>query len=178
MIRGDDFDRFAQHLSAEILYRHLGSSDRAHAGDIRVDARHVLEHADFHDAVGNLFLSWRSEWRREQQRGGGRDNTRSLHRRLPNISLAGILSSVVRLVMPFFPQYRRSQIMEPYLLHFGAVWAPNSRERFYHHKPPRDLQPRQPFQATRPQARVTHLRPRRRLTESYGPRVGHPSRRR
>ena len=56
MIGGDDFDRFAQHLSAEIFYRHLGSSHRAHAGDVRVDARHVLEHANFHDAVGNLFL--------------------------------------------------------------------------------------------------------------------------
>ena len=75
MIRGDDLDRFAQHFSAKILYRHLGSGYRADAGYIRVDARHVFEHADFHHAVGDLFLGLCSECAREQQRGAGRDGS-------------------------------------------------------------------------------------------------------
>src|SRR5215471_18625855 len=61
--------------------------------------------------------------------------------------------------MPFFPQYRPSHLTQAYLLHFGAVWAVDSRERFYHHDPLRDLEPRQLFQATRPQARLIHFRP-------------------
>src|SRR6516165_8604269 len=68
--------------------------------------------------------------------------------------------------MPFFPQYRLSHLTQAYLLHFGAVWALDSRERFYHHNPLRDLEPRQLFQATRSQARLIHLRPGRRLNES------------
>src|SRR5262249_35873297 len=78
--------------------------------------------------------------------------------------------------MPFLPQYRLSHLTQAYLLHFRAVWALGSRERFYHHNPLRDLEPRQLFQATRPQARLIHLRPGRRLNESYRYRVGHPSR--
>src|SRR5215475_14005214 len=78
--------------------------------------------------------------------------------------------------MPFFPQYRLSHLTQAYLLHFGAVWALDSRERPYHHNPLRDLEPRQLFQATRPQARLIHLRPGRRLNESYRHGVGHPSR--
>src|SRR5262249_28869380 len=78
--------------------------------------------------------------------------------------------------MPFFPQYRLSHLTQAYLLHFGAVWALDSRERPYHHNSLRDLEPRQLFQATRPQARLIHLRPGRRLNESYRHRVGHPSR--
>ena len=42
--------------------------------------------------------------------------------------------------------------------------------------PLRDLEPRQLLQATRAQARLVHLRPGRRLNESYRHRVGHPSR--
>ena len=75
MVRGDDFDRFAQHFFAEIFHRHLSGGYGADAGDIRVDARHVLEHADFHRAVGNLFLGLCSECAREQQRGAGRDRS-------------------------------------------------------------------------------------------------------
>src|SRR5215475_2047540 len=78
--------------------------------------------------------------------------------------------------MPFFPQYRLSHLTQAYLLHFGAVWALDSRERFYHHNPLRDLEPRQLFQATRSQARLIHLCPGRRLNESYRHRVRHPSR--
>src|SRR5215472_18243067 len=78
--------------------------------------------------------------------------------------------------MPFLPQYRLSHLTQAYLLHFGAVWALDSRERFYHHNPLRDLEPRQLFQATRPQVRLIHLRPSRRLNESYRHRVRHSSR--
>src|SRR5262249_1358270 len=78
--------------------------------------------------------------------------------------------------MPFFPQYRLSHLTQAYLLHFGAVWALDSRERFYHYNPLRDLEPRQLFRPPRRQARLLPLRPGRRLNESYRPRVGHPSR--
>src|SRR5215831_12341396 len=78
--------------------------------------------------------------------------------------------------MPFFPQYRPSHLTQAYLLHFAAVWAVDSQERFYHHDPLRDLEPRQLFQATRPQARLIHFRPNRRLNEGYRHRVGHPFR--
>jgi hypothetical protein len=57
MISSDNFDRLAQHFAAEILDRHFGSGHRANAGNIRVDARHVLEHANLHHALGDLFLS-------------------------------------------------------------------------------------------------------------------------
>ena len=74
VIRGNDFDRLAEYFSAEILDRHLGGGHRADAGDVRVDARHVLDHADFHDAVGNrgLVLGLCSECAREQQCGAVR----------------------------------------------------------------------------------------------------------
>ena len=39
----DDFDRPAQHLAAEILDRHARGVDRAHAGQIRVQSRLVVE---------------------------------------------------------------------------------------------------------------------------------------
>ena len=75
MVRGNDFDRLAQHFPAEIFHRHLGGGYGADAGDIRVDARHILEHADFDHAVGNLFLGLCSECARKQQRGAGRDSS-------------------------------------------------------------------------------------------------------
>src|SRR5262249_56863017 len=40
----------------------------------------------------------------------------------------------------------------------------------------RALEPRKRLQATRAQARLVHLRPGRRLNESYRHQVGHPSR--
>src|SRR5262249_16433568 len=76
--------------------------------------------------------------------------------------------------MPFFPQYRLSHLTQAYLLHFGAVWALDSRERPYHHNPLRDLEPRQLFQPTRPQPPPTPLA--RRPHESYGPRPPPPPR--
>src|SRR5262249_47135584 len=180
MIGGDDFDRFAQYLSAEIFYRHLGSSHRAHASDIRVDARHVLQHANFHDAVGNLFLGERSEWQCKQQGGGGRDKTRSLHRHLPNISLAAVAQKHRAADPAVLPQYRLGHLAQAQLLHFGAVWALDNRERFYYHNPLRDLEPRQLFQATCAQAPLVHLRPAPprpgpSLNETYRYRVGQPS---
>jgi hypothetical protein len=61
MISSDNFDRLAQHFSAEILDRHLGGGHRANAGNIRINARHVLEHANLDHTVGDLFLSLCSE---------------------------------------------------------------------------------------------------------------------
>src|SRR5260370_17227113 len=84
--------------------------------------------------------------------------------------------SIVRLLLPLFPQYRLGHLAQAQLLHFGAVWALDNRERFYYHNPLRDLEPGQLLQATCAQARLVHLRPGRRLNESYRHRVGHPSR--
>ena len=63
VIGGNDFNRHAKHCSSEILDRHLGRCNSAHAGDVCIDARHVLDHADLHDAVRNrgLFLCPHSE---------------------------------------------------------------------------------------------------------------------
>jgi hypothetical protein len=88
MVRRDDLDRLAQHLAAEILHRHGRGSYSAHAGDVGVDARHVLEHADFHDAVGDFLLALRGNNARQQQRGAGREGGRSRHRHLPCLEQA------------------------------------------------------------------------------------------
>src|SRR6516225_9859660 len=92
-----------------------------------------------------------------------------------NSALRRLYKSIV-LILPFFPQYRLGHLAQAQLLHFGAVWALDNRERFYYHDPLRDLEPRQLLQATRAQACLVHLRPGRRLNESYRHRVGHPSR--
>src|SRR6516165_2167591 len=92
-----------------------------------------------------------------------------------NSALRRLYKSIV-LILPFFPQYRLGHLAQAQLLHFGAVWALDNRERFYYHNPLRDLEPRQLLQATCAQARLVHLRPGRRLNESYRHRVGHPSR--
>ena len=73
MIRGNDFDRLAEHRAAEILHRHLRGRHRADAGDVCVDARHVLDHADFHHAVGDLFLGPRGEFATRPAQRGSRD---------------------------------------------------------------------------------------------------------
>ena len=44
----DDFDRPAQHLAAVILDRHARGVDRAHAGQIRVQSRLVVEDTELH----------------------------------------------------------------------------------------------------------------------------------
>src|SRR5262249_8194463 len=78
--------------------------------------------------------------------------------------------------MPFFPQYRLSHLTQAYLLHFWAVWAFNSRKRFYHHNPLRHLERGHLLKAPRTQPPLIPLRAGRRLKESYRPRVAHPSR--
>ncbi len=64
MVRADDLDRLAEHLAAEILGRHLRRRQRALAGAVRIDARHVGQHAEFHDVIRDLRASGR-------ERGGG-----------------------------------------------------------------------------------------------------------
>src|SRR5262249_58409884 len=71
---------------------------------------------------------------------------------------------------------RLSILRQDYLLQLGSVWALDSRDGPRHHNPLRALDPRQLFQATRPQARLIPLRPGRRLNESYRHRVSHPAR--
>jgi len=66
MIRGDDLDRLAQHLAAEILGRHPGRGHCADAGDVGIEARHVLDHPDLHHAVGDLFLRLGTQYGRER----------------------------------------------------------------------------------------------------------------
>ena len=51
MIGGNDLDRFAQNLAAEIIDRHLGGGDRAGTVRGRRGPGHVGENADFHDIV-------------------------------------------------------------------------------------------------------------------------------
>ena len=57
MLKASETGFISTVFSAEILDRHLGSGHRANAGNIRVDARHVLEHANLHHALKDLFLS-------------------------------------------------------------------------------------------------------------------------
>ena len=52
----DDLDLEAALLDAGILDRHLRGGDRARAGEVGVEARHVGQHADLDDVVGDLRL--------------------------------------------------------------------------------------------------------------------------
>jgi hypothetical protein len=54
VVGGDHLDRFSGDLGAVIGNRHLDGGERALAGRIRIEARHVREHADLDDVVGNL----------------------------------------------------------------------------------------------------------------------------
>jgi len=54
VIAGDDLDRRAEHLPTKILDRHLGGEDRTPAADVGVEARHVVEHTELDDPVGDL----------------------------------------------------------------------------------------------------------------------------
>src|SRR5262249_13570319 len=49
----DHLDRLALDLAAVVGHRHLHGGHRSLAGGIRIQARHVGEHADLHDVVGN-----------------------------------------------------------------------------------------------------------------------------
>ena len=54
MVGGNQLDRFAQNLAAEIVDRHLRGGDGAGTGRGRSRTGQVGEHADFHHVVGNL----------------------------------------------------------------------------------------------------------------------------
>ena len=54
MIADDHADRFAQHLAAEIVDRHLRGGDRSLPGRRGCRPVHVGENADFHDVVRYL----------------------------------------------------------------------------------------------------------------------------
>jgi hypothetical protein len=54
MIGADDLDLHALGGGAEILDRQLRRRDGTGAGDVGIEARHVGQHADLHDAVGVL----------------------------------------------------------------------------------------------------------------------------
>jgi hypothetical protein len=49
-----DFDRHAEDLAAEILHGHLRRSHRTLAGNVGIDARHILDDADTDDAIRDL----------------------------------------------------------------------------------------------------------------------------
>ena len=72
MVGKNHLDRLAEDFSAEIFRRHPGRGHRADAGDVGVEARHVLDHADLHHAVGDLFLGVSGVNRCERQRRGGK----------------------------------------------------------------------------------------------------------
>ena len=84
MVGGDRFDGLAKDCSAEIFDSHLRGGHRTDTSDIGVDAGHVLDQANFHHAVGDLFLGPGGEYAGEQQRGVGRDGGYSLHYYLPS----------------------------------------------------------------------------------------------
>ena len=48
-----------KYFAAEILGRHFGRGYRAQAGNVRVNARHVLDQAEFHHVVGDFLLGAR-----------------------------------------------------------------------------------------------------------------------
>jgi hypothetical protein len=79
VIRGNDLDRDAQHRSAEIFLRHVRCEHRALAADPGQQARHVVEHAELDDLIGDLGLGT-ARRKREQSRA---KNAESLHVRLP-----------------------------------------------------------------------------------------------
>ena len=54
VVGGDHLDRLALHLAAVVGDRHLDRGQRALAGRVGIEARHVGEHADLDDVVGNL----------------------------------------------------------------------------------------------------------------------------
>ncbi len=91
MIRGNDFDRLAEHFAAEIIGRHLGRSYGADAGDVGINARHILNQADLDHSVGDLLLGLRREPACAQERGSGNDS-RGVHDFLP---LAGFSRDAV-----------------------------------------------------------------------------------
>ena len=59
MIGGDDLDRLAGDLAAEILDRHLSRRDGTLAPDIGVEGGHVAQHADLDDVIRDLRLCGR-----------------------------------------------------------------------------------------------------------------------
>jgi hypothetical protein len=63
MIGADDLDLLAFDRAAEILRGHLRGGERAFAGAVGIDARHVGHDADLHDIVGDLRVGGRSEGR-------------------------------------------------------------------------------------------------------------------
>src|SRR5262245_46453454 len=93
-------------------------------------------------------------------------------------ALQQFTTDIARLVVPLFPQQRLGHLAQPHLLYFRTVRAIDDRERFHHHNPLRDLEPRQLFQASRPQTGLIHLHPGRRLNKSHRHRIAYLPRRR
>jgi hypothetical protein len=87
MVGVDHFDRLAEHFPAEILGRHPGRGHRADAGDVRIEARHVLDHADLDRAVGYLVLAVSGRGCHRQRRGG--KHCGFVHGFLPVVRAAG-----------------------------------------------------------------------------------------
>ncbi|MGY3407579.1 hypothetical protein ACVWZV_003692 [Bradyrhizobium sp. GM5.1] len=56
VIGGDHLHGLARDFGTVIGDRHLHGGERALAGRVRIEARHVREHADLDDVVGNLRL--------------------------------------------------------------------------------------------------------------------------
>jgi hypothetical protein len=56
VVGADHLDLLALDGAAEILSRHLCGGERALAGSVGIDARHVGEDADLHDVIGDLRL--------------------------------------------------------------------------------------------------------------------------
>jgi hypothetical protein len=65
MVAGDHLDRLSGGAAAEILHRHLGGEQRSRPLVVRIDARHVVEHADLEHALRGCGTG------RERASGGG-----------------------------------------------------------------------------------------------------------
>ena len=68
VVRGDDLDGLAEHLPAEVRDRHLHGEDGPRPGEVGVEAGHVGEDADLHDAVGDLVLRDRARGEQDGER--------------------------------------------------------------------------------------------------------------
>jgi len=64
----DQLDLFAADRAAGLVDRHLRRDHRARAVDVGIEARHVGQHADLDDIVGDLRPG-RRERRQHQQNG-------------------------------------------------------------------------------------------------------------
>jgi hypothetical protein len=70
----DHFDLLAQHRAAEIVDRHLRRDHRALTVDVGVEARHVGQHTELHDIVGDLRRRRRDD--RQRHDGAGKKSTK------------------------------------------------------------------------------------------------------